>query len=78
MTKTVFRVCRVWAVTEDSGFRLSERFADLLGAGFRYDFLCIDIDRDGMLTIRRGALLPSDAQQVESRSHECVWGIGSP
>lgn len=35
--------------TEDTGVRLSERFADLIGTGFR-DFLITDIDRDGMMT----------------------------
>ncbi len=62
--------------TEDSGFRLSERFADLLGAGFR-DFLCTDIDRDGMMT-GPNVQLYRTLGKVESRARVIAsGGIGS-
>lgn len=58
--------------TEDSGFRLSERFADLVGSGFR-DFLCTDIDRDGMLAGPNVALYRT-LSRVESRARLIASG----
>lgn len=58
--------------TEDSGFRLSERFADLLGAGFR-DFLCTDIDRDGMMAGPNVALYQT-LSRIETRARLIASG----